>query len=66
LQISQRPAWSRKISSLRRVLAMTGRWSVKTAVRAPERDPAEAVTSGFRSLSRSMTTRRRLRGLAGE
>ena len=45
-QISQRPARSRWISSLRRALAMTGRWSVRTAVRlagelaAPQGKPA--------------------------
>src|SRR5258707_9899094 len=65
-QISQRPARSRKISSLRRVLAMTGRWSVRTAVRARRSGiPPKRVTSGFLPLSRLMTTCRHLRGPAG-
>src|SRR5258708_6252590 len=44
-QSSQRPARSRWISSVRRALAMPGRWSVRAAV--PERDPAEAGDQWF-------------------
>src|SRR5690349_8892505 len=65
-QSSQRPARSRWISSFRLALAMTGRWSVRTAVRARRRGiPPKRVASGFLPLSRSMTTCRHLRGPAG-
>src|SRR6266702_4806220 len=53
-QISQRPARSRWISSLRRALARTGRWSVRTAVRARVSGiPPKRAASGFLPLSRS-------------
>src|SRR5258708_4088280 len=66
-QISQRPARSRKISSLRRVLAMTGRWSVTTAVRARRSGiPPKPATSGSLPLSRFITTCRHLRRPTGD
>src|SRR5258708_37868910 len=65
-QISPRPPRSRQVNSLGRVVAMTGRWWVRTAVRARRSGiPPKRVTSGFLPLSRLMTTCRHLRGPAG-
>src|SRR5215472_609160 len=66
-QISQRPARSRWISSLRRELDMTGRWSVRTAVRTRLSGiPPKRATSGFLPRSRSTVTWKTLRGPVGD
>ena len=60
------PARSRCFGSFRLALAMTGRWSVRAAVRTRRRGiPPKRATSRFLPLSRSMTGCRRLRGPAG-